>query len=53
VAGAGIEWAFHPQLDRADYDYSGLRNVTVNPFFTRRDTFTVNRNVQITSFGMN
>jgi outer membrane immunogenic protein len=53
VAGAGIEWAFTPNWSaRVEYDYIGLRNFTVNPFFTT-DTFTVNRNVQTLTLGLN
>jgi outer membrane immunogenic protein len=53
LVGAGIEWAFTPNWTaRIEYDYIGLRNFTVSPVFTV-DTFTVNRNIQLATFGLN
>jgi outer membrane immunogenic protein len=53
LAGAGIEWAFSPNWTaRIEYDYIGLRNLTLSPIFTS-DTFSVRRNIQMATFGLN
>jgi outer membrane immunogenic protein len=54
LVGAGVEWAFSPNWTaRLEYDYLGLRNWTFNDFLITFDTFSIDRNIQTVTFGIN
>jgi outer membrane immunogenic protein len=56
LLGAGIEYAFMPQWSaKLEYDYLGLNtwNVNSTPFAPNVDQFSLNRNIQAVTVGLN
>jgi outer membrane immunogenic protein len=53
LVGAGLEWSFAPHWStKIEYDYLGLHNSSFTSIFFPADTFTLNRNIQTVTVGL-
>ena len=54
LGGVGLEWAFTPNWStKIEYDYLGLNSWTFSGPIIPADTWTVNRNIQMLTVGLN